>query len=389
AYQYRATFARCQRCGNIASYIRRLYADEASWLSLFTGLRNGDRDFCQSIRYRARADRHATCHREERIIRSGVDKEDLGSTFSSLTQALSHQGVILAQEGTHDDHAVNFVEFCDRHTEPGRAGNGLIECSVCLTQTEVHVFAAQSTRESCQQGELFNRSHWAANGTELFRTDIFANHVDGLHHHLKRIAPGGLAPFTLVITDHGMQQAVFGVEAVIGEAIAIGDPAFVDVFVLEGHDTLDTVEFDLGNEVRAKAVVRTDGTATRQFPRPRRHLVGLGQQRPNRTEVDHVAGEFRLDRLTDKGGDLGKLAAVNHADFHDAADFFPEANAAGTVNAPLHAFCGNQGAHVLGHDYALLFLIAGSGFTVTHGQILQLALTALVTYGAVERVIDQ
>src|SRR5690606_32384590 len=214
-------------------------------------------------------------------------------------------------------------------------------------------------------------------------------HVDGLHHHLQRIAPGGFTPFAVFSTDHGVCQAVFGVKAIVRKAVAVADPALVDVFVLEGNHALDAIELDLGNEVGAQTVVRADRTTAGQLPGTGRHLVGTRQQRAHRAEVDHVAGEFGFNRLADEGGDLGKLAPVHHADFHHAADLFAETHTTGAVNATLHAFGGNERAHALGHDHALRFLVAGGRLAVTDRQVLQLALTALVADRAVERVIDE
>src|SRR5690606_12140177 len=172
-------------------------------------------------------------------------------------------------------------------------------------------------------------------------------------------------------------------------AITVADPAFVDFFIFEGHHTLDAIELDLGDQVRAQAVMRANGATSREFPRTTRHLEELGQQRTDRTEVDDVAGKFGFNRLTQEGGDFRELATVHHADFHDAADLFAETDAAGAVDVTLHAFGGNERTHALGGNHALRFLIARSRLTVTHGEILQLALTALVTYRTIQRVIDQ
>src|SRR5690606_6586122 len=209
------------------------------------------------------------------------------------------------------------------------------------------------------------------------------------HHDLQRIAPRGFAPLAVFTTNHRVSQAVFGIEAVIREAIAVADPAFIDVVVFERHHAFHAIELDLRNQVGAQAVVRAHGTATGQFPRPRTHLVRLGKQRTDRAEIDHVARKLGLDRLAQESGDLGELAPVHHANFHDAADLFTEADATRAVNATLHAVGGDERAHVLGRYDALGFLITRSGLAVTHGQILQLAFAALVTDRAVERVIDE
>src|SRR5690606_38962898 len=122
--------------------------------------------------------------------------------------------------------------------------------------------------------------------------------------------------------------------------------------------TLHTIKLGLNDQIRAQAVVRAYGTATPHFPGTCRELERFGQQGPHRADVDHVAGKFRLDRLADKRRDLGKFAAIDHADFHDAADLLAEAHAACAMDAALHAVGRDEGAHGLGDHHALFFLIA-------------------------------
>src|SRR5690606_27164171 len=142
------------------------------------------------------------------------------------------------------------------------------------------------------------------------------------------------------------------------EAVTVADPALVDVFVVEGHHAIDAIELDPGDENAPQTLARADGTSPRQVPRSGRHLVRTRQQGTHRSNVDDAARQFGFDRLADEGGDFGELAPVHHADFHDAADFLAETHAAGAVDAALHAFGGNERAHVLGRDHALGFLIA-------------------------------
>ena len=83
------------------------------------------------------------------------------------------------------------------------------------------------------------------------------------------------------------------------------------------------------------------------------------------------------------------FTAVGNADFLIAGDFFSETHATGAVDAAAHFPSGNQRAHVFGHHGAFGFGVAGGGFAVADGQILQLAFAALIAHGAVERVVDE
>ena len=62
----------------------------------------------------------------------------------------------------------------------------------------------------------------------------------GLPIHFLPLAP---------LLDHGAGQALFTVQGFVGEAIAVGNPAFVDRLVFHGHHTHDFVVFHLNNQV--------------------------------------------------------------------------------------------------------------------------------------------
>ncbi|MNX92681.1 hypothetical protein D3C86_1248310 [compost metagenome] len=135
--------------------------------------------------------------------------------------------------------------------------------------------------------------------------------------------------------------------------------------------------------------MRADRTAASQFPGARAVAEGLGGQRAHRTDVDHVARQFGLDRAAHEGRDLGVFATAQHAQFHHAGDFLAEAHATGAVDAAAHFLGGNQRTQVLVEDDALFLLVTRGRAAVAHGQILQLAFAALIADRAVERVIDE
>src|SRR5690606_33099389 len=127
-----------------------------------------------------------------------------------------------------------------------------------------------------------------------------------------------------------------------------------------------------------RGVVRAHALAAREFPGARAVAEGLAGERAHRADVDHVARELGVDRVADEGLDLGVLATVAHAELHDAGHFLAEAHAARAVDAAAHLRHGDQRAHVLLEHHALFFLVARAGAAVAHGQVLQLALAALV-----------
>ncbi len=83
------------------------------------------------------------------------------------------------------------------------------------------------------------------------------------------------------------------------------------------------------------------------------------------------------------------FATMRHTKLHHASHFLTKAHAAGAMNAPAHFLHRNQGTDILDRHNPFLFLIARRRGTVTDRQILQLALSALVTNRTIERMIDQ
>jgi hypothetical protein len=146
---------------------------------------------------------------------------------------------------------------------------------------------------------------------------------------------------------------------------------------------------DLDDQVGTGAVMRADALAARQLPGAGAVAEGLAGERADRADVDHVARQLAVDRAAQEGGDLAVLAAVLHAQFHHAGHLLAEAHAAGAVDAAAHLLHRDQRADVLVEDDALFFLVAAGAAAVAHGQVLQLAFTALVADRAVQRVVDE
>jgi hypothetical protein len=81
--------------------------------------------------------------------------------------------------------------------------------------------------------------------------------LQAVGHVLQCGLPIHLAPFAILL-EHGLGQALVAVQGFVGEAVAVGDPALVDVFVLERHDAHHLVVLDLDDQVGTGGVVRAD-----------------------------------------------------------------------------------------------------------------------------------
>ena len=177
-------------------------------------------------------------------------------------------------------------------------------------------------------------------------------------------------------------------QAVAGEAGLVGDPLLVDVVVQARQHPHDLGAAAVDPNVGADGIHDVDRFGLAQFPGPRREGIGLGGQRADRAQVDHVAGEFGGQRALQISRDLHMLAAMERADFLDARNFFGKADAAGAMDAAGHDRL-DQRPHFLVVHRALVFLEAGAVVAVGHRLVLQVAFAALVADRAVERMVDQ
>jgi hypothetical protein len=79
--------------------------------------------------------------------------------------------------------------------------------------------------------------------------------LQAVGHVFQRGLPVDFLPLAALL-EHGLGQAFVAVQRFVGEAVAVGNPAFVDFFVLEGHNAHDLVVLDLNDQVGTGGVVR-------------------------------------------------------------------------------------------------------------------------------------
>ena len=296
--------------------------------------------------------------------------------------------MILAQERAHQQQAVERVDLRHRHAEPARADARSIGREVALPQPVIDVVAAEPAHQAAEQEQFFQRgvgrSQRADRGRAVLRLDL----RERVHHVIDRIGPIDLAPLPALL-EHRPRQAVGRIQALVRKAVAIRQPALVDRLVLQRQHAQHLVVLHLDDDVAAERVVAGHAAAARQFPGAGGIAERLRGQRADRAQVDHVARQFVVDGLVDERQDLGVLAAPGHAEFHLAGDLLTEAHAARAVDAARHLLGRDQRAETLVEHDALGLVVAAGRAAVAHGQILQLALAALIADRAVERMVDQ
>ncbi len=97
-------------------------------------------------------------HLAEEFVFGGVDQIELAIPAHRLTDAMRHQRMVLAQVGTHHQHAVEARHVGHRHAQPETAMRLVVERKIRLPQTMVDVAAAQATHQFLQQEEFLRRA---------------------------------------------------------------------------------------------------------------------------------------------------------------------------------------------------------------------------------------
>ena len=177
-------------------------------------------------------------------------------------------------------------------------------------------------------------------------------------------------------------------QPVDGMAGLVARPLFVDVLVQPRerahHFALAGVEADVG----ADCVHDVDRRHLPELPGPRLEAVGLGDERADRTEIDHIATELAPQRFLEIGSDLHILAAADGADILDPGDLLHEADAARAVDAAGHERLHDR-THIFFADRALVIVVAVVAPAIGHRLVLQIAFAALVADRAIERMVYQ
>ena len=331
------------------------------------------------IGYQPVGDRHRPIHRPllQRVHRAPF--------AGSLPDSLCKQRMVLTQVRTHHKDALQIGQRRNGHAQ---VTHTCFVGKLRMPEPVVDVLRPEPLHQHASQVQLLNGAMRAGQQTDRLGAVFGLDLSQAIGNVFQRRRPVHRLPGTALL-EHWRRQTFIGVEGFVRKAVAIRNPAFVDGFVLHGNHPHDPMVLDLNDQIRAGRIVRADRLAAGQFPSPRAVPERLAGQRTNGTQIDHVAGQLRINRATNKGLDLRMLAAVGHAEFHGAGHFLTEPHATGAVNAAAHLLHRDQRSHLLVEHHPLFFLIAGIRTAIADGKILQLTLTALVANGAVQWMIDQ
>ena len=242
--------------------------------------------------------------------------------------------MVLAQIRANHQHALQLRQRRNRGAQPA---DGLRRGELGVAKPVIDVVATQATHQRSRQVQLFERAVRADQGAYAVRAMVGLDLLQTSSNVFQRRLPIYCFPLATLL-EHGACQALIAVQGFVGETVAVGNPAFVDVFIFQRHHAHDLIVLDLDDQVGTGRIVRADRLAARQLPVTGAVAKRFAGQRANRANVNHVAGQFGVHRHADKGLDLGVFAAVCHTEFHHSGDFLAEADTARAVNATIHLF---------------------------------------------------
>ena len=291
-----------------------------------------------------------------------------------------------AQVRTHHENTVQIVDSGDRRAQGGPQGIGLLVPEITGTQPVVDMVGAQVPGDAVEQIHLFHRGVGRHQEPEPVAA-LLRRILQRPGGFFQRQRPADVRPPTGTV-DPRQRQPVLGVDTLVAEPVAVGDPGLVDGVVITRHDALELSPQDVPVKIGPGAVVGRDQRPRDHLPGPRAVAVGLVVERSHGAEIDDVAGQLMIDAALDPGADLHVLAAAGGAQFLDPRDLVAETHTAGAVDAAGHVR-GDQRSQVLVLDDALLLRVTGHAAPVTHGQVLQLALPALIADRAVQGMVDE
>ena len=321
--------------------------------------------------------------REQVVEARWVQECDLRATLGGFAHAVRQHRRFTPQVAADHQQGVELVDAGDRQAAEAWRGRivGLV-AEIRLAQAVVDAVRAERARELRGEIELFR-----GRGTAGKSRERRAGGLQPLGCGLERHFPADLLPLT-ALAHHGRFETIARVDAFVTVAIAIGDPGFVDGIILTWHHAHELAAQYMPIQIRADAVVRRHQCGLGHFPGASTIAERLGVERAHRAQVDDVARELVLHGAFDVGADFHLLATTRGAEFLYAGDVLAETDAACAVNAARHVG-GDQRADVFVFHHALAFVETRRVAAEAHGEILQLALAALIADRAIERVIDE
>src|SRR5579883_331383 len=254
------------------------------------------------------------------------------------------------------------------------------------------VGAEHRTCEFLQQIIFFVRGAVRADNTDGLSAFALTNFTEPLRSEINRLTPGGFFELAIGLADERFGQAfravgkVKGIAALDAEEVAV-DAALVAVVSAHNfHSVIGTAGAQSG--LAAVAAMRADGRHVSHFPRAGLVAVGTGSQCADGADVNAHAAFFALEMVLAIGRDYGTDTAILNTERPNVHALAADADAAVAENAARAVKEDHRRPLLL---FAVLLDLDVFRFrsAVLESHVLQFALAASVTNGAIERMISK
>lgn len=177
-------------------------------------------------------------------------------------------------------------------------------------------------------------------------------------------------------------------KTVEGMSRLVADPFFIDLLVDSWENSQEVGASGVGVDVGAKGVHDVDGVGGFEFPWSSLEGVWQVVEGADWAEIDNVSRQLVGDHLLDVGGDLIDLSSTNLTEGELTSDLLGESNTSGAMDASGHRGLDER-TNILVLNSPLVLSHSALLITINLGDILQIALTALIANWAVEGMVSQ
>src|SRR5688572_13791126 len=218
--------------------------------------------------------------------------------------------------------------------------------------------------------------------------DRASGRLEAAYGNVNRLGPGG-RPEHIAVPDERVGEAVLTVPVAVSEAILVGNPFLIDVWIVARQTSHHLATSVIDPDRRAAGVMFGDRGRGDQIKGPRPEAVRRAGQGTDRADLDGVAGEVGLEGFLFVDADLLQSTALDERNERITRDLFGEPRAPRAEHAAL-AVQQDVGGDVDRLGVGALFVGEPAlGVAVRHRLVLQRTLPTLVTNGAVEWMVDQ
>ena len=232
------------------------------------------------------AQRHCPVHR------AFTQNTHLTSNTYRLSNPLGKQWVVFAQIGANHQDALQSRQVSDSH--PQESGSFLSNLELGVAKTVIYILTAKTSNQCTRQVQLFQCTVRTYQSTNRCGTMIGFDTLQTMRDILKRGFPIDRLPLPALL-QHRRRKTLITIQSLVGESVTVGNPALVNCIVLQCHHSHDAITLNLNDQIRAVRIVGANRLTTRQLPCTGAVPKWLARQCSHRTNVNHVAREFRID----------------------------------------------------------------------------------------------